>query len=231
MYLDQLPELSRARAIRAHARGVPLRDGERVVAVAFVADGTIVPADTIVRFEVTRGEDPARRLGEALSATGARCVWFYGGDAATRAAAAGLDVQLRPAGGVFARSATALVPPPRVTFRAAVQRERARLADLQHEHAPAFRAPHAEVAEIGGEPVGFCFSEPLDQRWSELCVIVEPAARGNGYGTALLAALADRVEDAGRVACATSERTAGPDRAALEAAGFRLVDYYFIATR
>ncbi len=112
-----------------------------------------------------------------------------------------------------------------------MQRERATLAELQHAHAPAFRAAHAEIAEIAGEPVGFCFSEPLDQRWSELCVVVDPALRGNGYGAALLTALADRVEDAGRVACAAIERIAGPERATLEAAGFRLVDYYFVGAR
>ncbi len=70
-----------------------------------------------MRFDLSRGEDPARRLGDALAATGARGVWFYGGDAATRVAVAALDLALHPAGAAFARSATALAPPPPIAFR------------------------------------------------------------------------------------------------------------------
>ena len=230
MYLDQLPDLSRARLVRARARGVAIRDGDRAVAVAFVADGSLLPADTLVRFDVTRGEDASRRLADALAKTGARAVWFYGGDAITRNAAVMLDLAIRPAGAVFVHRMDG-PHAQRAVFRPPLQREREALADLQRDYAPAFRAPHGEIAEIGGDAVGAVMTEPLDQTWTEVCVVVHAAHRGRGYGGALLGALADRIEATGRRACAAIEAPAGRERTALESAGFRLSDYYFIASK
>lgn len=229
MYLDQVPDLSRARHVRAHARGVAIRDGARAVAVAFVADGSLIAADTVVRFDVTHGEQPGRRLADAIAATGARSVWFYGGDDVVRRAALELDLQLRPAGGVFVRRMDAAPTSP-VAFRAPNGRDRLTLNDLLRDHAPAFTAPLVEIAEIDGEAVGLVASEALDQRWTELRVVVHPPYRGNGYGAALLTAAADRIERSGRRVCAAIESVAGRERAALETAGFRLADYYFTAS-
>jgi hypothetical protein len=230
MYLDQLPDLSHARLVRTRARGVAVRDGTRAVAVAFVADGSLLPADTLVRFDVTRGEDASARLADALAATGARAVWFFGGDDVTRRAVASLDLELRPAGAVFVHrmDAERLAP---VTFRPPASHDRPGLAELQRDRAPAFNAAHTEIAEIGGDAVGAVFAEPLDRSWTELAASVYPAHAGHEYDAALWAAAADRIESGGRRVCAALEDVTGPERAALESAGFRLSDYYFIAVR
>jgi GNAT superfamily N-acetyltransferase len=230
MDLDQLPDLSRARLVRARARGVAIRDGERAVAVAFVADGTLLPPDTLVRFDVTHGEDAARRLDEAFASTSARGIWFYGGDAVTRRAVAELELDVRPAGAAFVHR----MDPSRrerVVFRPPSARDGEVVAELQREHAEAFRAPQTEVAEVHGEPVGIVVREPLDRDWTEVCAAVFPERCGKGYGAALLGALAERVESAGRRVCAATATLTGPERTALETAGFRLSDYYFIATK
>ncbi len=228
MYLDEFPELSRARLVRARSRGVAIRDRDRAVAIAFLADGTLLPGDTLVRFEVTQGEEPARRLTDALAATGARSLWFYGGDAVTRRAALALDLQLRPVGAAFVHRADS-APARRVVFRAPSQRDRTTLAELQRDHAAAFATPLAEVAEVDRDAVGIVFSQPLDPPWTELRVVVHAPYRGQGHGRALFAAAAERLATAGRRACAATESPAGRERSALEAAGFRLVDYYFSA--
>jgi|HubBroStandDraft_1064217.scaffolds.fasta_scaffold23924_3 GNAT superfamily N-acetyltransferase len=230
MYLDELPDLSRARLVRARARGVAIRDGERAVAVAFVADGTLLPADTLVRFDVTQGEDPERRLADALATTGARGIWFYGGDDVTRRAAVALDLVFRPVGAVFIRRMDA-ERTAQIGFRPPSQRDRLTLPDLQRDHAPAFRAPLIEVGEIAGESIGLTLSEALDPHWTELRVVVYPPHRGQGHASALLAAAADRIEKTGRRVCAAIETAAGRERSALESAGFRLADYYFVASR
>ena len=230
MYLDQFPDLSRARLVRSRARGLAVRDGDRAVAVAFVADGTLMPADTIVRFEVTRGEDAARRLADALSMTGARAIWFYGADETARGAAVALDMQMRPVGAAFVRRMDA-ARRAAVAFRPPTQRDRETLADLQRDHAPAFKAPHSEVAEIRGDAVALVMTEPLDAAWTELRAVVYPPHRGLGHGSAVLAAAADRIEALGRRVCAATDTVAGRERRALESAGFRLSDYYFIATK
>ncbi len=216
--------------MRSRSRGVAVRDGERAVAVAFVADGTLMPADTIVRFDVAQGEDASRRLADALAATGARAVWFYGADETARGAAVALDLHLRPTGAAFVRRMDAARRAD-VAFRPPTQRDRETLADLQRDHAPAFKAPHSEVAEIRGDAVALVMAEPLDAAWTELRVVVYPPYRGLGHGTAVLAAAADRIESIGRRVCAATESVAGRERRALESAGFRLADYYFAATK
>ncbi|HEX3466292.1 MAG TPA: hypothetical protein VHS78_19750 [Candidatus Elarobacter sp.] len=230
MYLDQLPDLSRARLVRSRARGVAIRDGDRAVAVAYVADGTLMPADTIVRFEVARGEDGTRRLADALSTTGARAIWFYGADEVARSAAVALDMPLRPVGAAFVRRMDAARKAV-VGFRPPTQRDRETLADLQRDHAPAFQAPHSEVAEVRGDAVALVMTEPLDAAWTELRAVVYPPHRGLGHGSDVLAAAADRLESIGRRVCAAIETVAGRERRALESAGFRLSDYYFVATK
>jgi GNAT superfamily N-acetyltransferase len=216
--------------IRASARGVAIRDGDRAVAVAFVADGSLVGSDTIVRFDVTHGEVPARRLADALAATGARSVWFYGGDDVVRRAALELDLQLRPAGGVFVRRMDA-ARAARVAFRPPAQIDRLTLPEVLRDHAPAFRAPLVEIGEIDRDAVGLIASESLDAEWSEMRVFVQPTYRGQRHGAALLSAAADRIEATGRRVCAAIEGLAGRERSTLEAAGFRLVDYYFTAAK
>jgi GNAT superfamily N-acetyltransferase len=216
--------------IRASARGVAIRDGDRAVAIAFVADGSLVGGDFLVRFDVTRGEVPARRLADAFAATGARGVWFYGGDDVVRRAALELDLRLRPAGGVFVRR----MDPQRaarVTFRPPAQIDRLTLPEVLRDHAPAFRAPLVEIGEIGRDAVGLIAVESLDADWSELRVFVQPAHRGQRHGAALLSAAADRIEATGKRVCAAIESLAGRERSTLESAGFRLVDYYFTATK
>jgi len=229
MYLDDLPELTQAKRLRAGARGVAIRDGDRAVAVAFVAGGSLLPSGTLVRFDVTRGEDPSRRLADALTATGARAIWFYGGDEATRRAALGLDLVLQPVGAAFVRRMDARAK-GRVVFRAPSPADRVALTDVLRE-APGFRAPHVQVAEIDREPVGVVLSEALEGQWSETCAVVYEAHRGRGYGAALLAGAADRLESGGRRVCAAIEGVGGAARTTLERAGFRLADYYFTATR
>jgi GNAT superfamily N-acetyltransferase len=230
MYLDQLPDLSRARLVRARSHGVAVRDGGRAVAVAFVADGTLVPADTLVRFDVTEGEDASRRLADALATTGARSLWFYGGDATSRRAATELDLQLRPVGMVLVHRMDASRS-ERVTFRPPSRRDRETLPELVQDHAPAFKAPQTEIAVIGADAVGMTLTEPLDPRWTELRAVVYAPHRGLGFGAALFAAAADRLEGMGRRVCAAIESVAGRERAALERAGFRIADYYFLATK
>ena len=72
MYLDTLPELSYAKLIRSKARGVPIREGTRAAAIAWMADGTIYPSGTIVRLRRRRKREaaaaPRRRTGTDDSA-------------------------------------------------------------------------------------------------------------------------------------------------------------------
>jgi GNAT superfamily N-acetyltransferase len=62
-------------------------------------------------------------------------------------------------------------------------------------------------------------------------VLVYPTHRGHRYGAELLAAAAERIEGTGRRVCAAIEIVAGRERASLEAAGFRLCDYYFVGSK
>lgn len=230
MHLDDLPDLARARALRAAARGVAIRDSGRAVAVAFVSDGAILPADTLVRFDVTRGEDPVRRLSDAFATTGARAIWYFGGDDMTRRAVAALDLRLRPVGAAFVRRMDGGDVRP-ITFRAPSLVDRITLEELTREHAPDLAAPQVEVAEFDRDAVGMIFADTLENGWTELRAVVYPPHRGRGLGAALLAAAADRLEASGQRVCAAIEGTSGRARVALERAGFRLVDYYFIGKK
>ncbi len=230
MYLDKFPELAQPAAIKALARGVPIRDNGRAVAVAFVSNGAILPTDTIVRFEVAMSENPARRLGEAFATTGARELWFYGSDVAAWRAAVGLDLALSPWGAVMIRSLDRESESP-LSLRRPTPSDRLSLADLHEEHAPYFRAPDTQLAAVGNDTVGALFSESLDTHWTEIRALVYPAMRGRGYGSAILTEAANRLERSGRAACAFVQTENVRARAALERAGFRVADYFFTARR
>jgi hypothetical protein len=63
---------------------VPIRDGGRALAIAWMADGTINTADTMVRFDVTAGGKAPRRLADAFQQTNAAAIRFFGGDEVIR---------------------------------------------------------------------------------------------------------------------------------------------------
>ena len=231
MYIDNLPDCSFARLIRSRARGIALRDDGRAVGVLGLSDGSLMPNDTIVRFDLLAGESPSHRLRDALASTGARSLWFYGGDSIARRAAADLTLTMTPTGGVFVRRMNAELDLPALTLRPPSARDRMTLSEVQAEHAPGFLAPETLFAQIGNDVIGVAMSEALDAIWTEVRVVVYPAFRGRGNGTTMFAAIADRLEGAGRLVCAAIDTFEGRGRTALERAGFRLSDYYFTARR
>jgi len=232
MYIDNAPDLSYSRLVRARARGVALRDDlGRAVGVISISDGSVVPTDIIVRFDLARGQDPGRRLRDALSATGARGIWFYGGDETARRAAADLTLATVPSGAVFVRRMNPNADVPGVTMRAPTPRDRMTLGEIQSEYAPGFSAPETLFAQSGSDVIGVAMSEALDGQWSEIRAFVYPAYRGRGNGAAIFSAVANRLEAAGRLVCASIDTLEGRSRSALEHAGFRLADYYFTARR
>src|SRR5471032_3084482 len=231
-YTDNVPDLSYARLIRSRARGVALRDAGRAIGVVAVSDGSFFPVDTIVRFDLVEGEDPGKRMNDALAATGAKAVWFYGGDDVARRGAADLTLQLTPSGAVFVRRMNPSIPRPAdLVLRPPAARDRMTLSEVQADHAPGFLAPETLFAQMGNDVVGVAMSEALDTEWTEVRVVIYPAYRGRGNGTAVASAVADRLEAAGRLVCAAIDTVEGRGRTALERAGFRLADYYFTARR
>ena len=231
MYTDNIPDLAYARLVRARARGVPIRDGERAVAIAYLSDGTYVPNDTIVRFEVARGENPARRLTGALAATGARGLWFYGGDDAARRAAAELNLEMTPVGMAFVRRMDPQVRENGLRLRVPATFDRLSVTEIVSDHAASFQNPDAFIVERDRDTVGVALSEPLSAEWSEIRVVIAPTYRGRGFGSTAFTLLADRLEESGRLVCAALESMETRGRSALEGAGFRLADYYFNARR
>jgi GNAT superfamily N-acetyltransferase len=231
MYLDGFPELAYTRLTRTRARGVPIRDSGRACAIAWMADGSILPADTIVRFDVAEGEKAPRRLADALAQTNARSIRFFGGDDVIRGAIRGLELALSLDGAAFVfRHAPAL--PFTVTFREPGMRDTLAVGELVREQAMAFAAPKVQVAEINNEAVGIGITDEIDKHWVEVRVAVFPAFRGKGYGAAIAGTLADELEaKEGRLICAGIHQMDERARLTLERAGFRLVDYYFVAER
>ena len=231
MYLDGFPELAHARLVRKRARGVPVRDGGRACAIAWMADGTIHPADTIVRFDVAEGEKAPRRLADAFQQTNAHAIRFFGGDDVVRGALRGLELDMQIDGAAFVfKHAPPL--PVKVTLREGSMRDSLMLGEMAREHSADFDDPKVLIAEINHEAVGVAITDEIDKNWSELRVAVHQPHRGHGYGAAIAASAADRlVAKEGRLVCAgihvLDERT----RNALERGGFRLVDYYFTASR
>jgi GNAT superfamily N-acetyltransferase len=231
MYLDGFPELAYSRLVRKRARGVPIRDGGRAVAIAWMADGTIDTADTMVRFDVTAGEKAPRRLADAFQQTSAHAIRFFGGDDVVRGALKGLELDTEVTGAAFVfRHAPPL--PVKVTLREGSMRDSLVLGEMAREQAVAFDDPKILIAEIGHEAVGVAITDAIDKNWSELRVAVHQPHRGNGYGAAIAASAADRlVASEGRLVCAGIHTLDERSRLSLERGGFRLVDYYFTAYR
>jgi GNAT superfamily N-acetyltransferase len=231
MYLDGFPELAFARLVRKRARGVPIRDGGRACAIAWMADGTIYPPDTIVRFDVAEGEKAPRRLADALQQTNALSIRFFGGDDVVRGALKGLELDVAVDGAAFVfRHAPPLKV--KVTLREGHMRDTLALGEIAREQAAAFDDPKILIAEIGHEAVGVAITDAIDKNWSELRIAVHQPHRGNGYGAAIAATAADRlVANEGRLVCAGVHGVDERSRLTLERGGFRLVDYYFAGTR
>jgi GNAT superfamily N-acetyltransferase len=231
MYLDGFPELAYSRLVRKRARGVPIRDGGRAVAIAWMADGTIDTADTMVRFDVTAGEKAPRRMADAFQQTNAAAIRFFGGDDVVRGALKGLELAIEVDGAAFVfRHAPPL--PVKVTLREGSMRDSLVLGEMAREQSAAFDNPKILIAEIGHEAVGVAITDAIDKNWSELRIAVHQPHRGNGYGAAIAASAADRlVASEGRLVCAGIHGLDERSRLSLERGGFRLVDYYFIGRR
>lgn len=230
-YLDGYPELAHARLIRTRARGVPIRDGGRACAIAWMADGTIVPEDTIVRFDVAEGEKAPRRLADAFQQTNATAIRFFGGDDVVRGAMRGLELDLEIDGTAYVyRHAPALSV--RVTLREPSMRDSLNLGELSREHSVGFEQPKTMIAEIDREAVGVAITDEIDKNWTELRVSVHPTFRGRGYGAAIVATAADHLEaKEGRLVCSGIQGNDERARVTLERGGFRVVDYYFLCSR
>jgi GNAT superfamily N-acetyltransferase len=231
MYLDDFPELAYPRMIRKRARGVPVREGGRASAIAWMADGSIVSADTIVRFDVAEGEKPPRRLADAFLQTNAGAIRYFGGDDVVRGALRGLDLDIVIDGAAFVfRRAPTLKH--KVTLRPSTMRDSLMLGEMAREQAAAFDDPKTLVAEIDHEAVGVVITDDIDKSWTEMRVAVHQPHRGNGYGASILGTAADQLEaKEGRLVCAGMHAVDERIRLTLERGGFRLVDYYFVGTR
>jgi GNAT superfamily N-acetyltransferase len=231
MYLDDFPELAYPRMIRKRARGVPIREGGRASAIAWMADGSIVSADTIVRFDVAEGEKPPRRLADAFLQTNAGAIRYFGGDDVVRGALRGLDLDIVLDGAAFVfRRAHSLKH--KVTLRPTTMRDSLMLGELAREQAASFEDPKTLVAEVDHEAVGVVITDDIDKSWTEMRVAVHQPHRGNGYGASILATAADQLEaKEGRLICAGMHVIDERIRLTLERGGFRLVDYYFVGTR
>ena len=120
----------------------------------------------------------------------------------------------------------------KVTLREGSMRDSLVLGEMAREQAANFDDPKILIAEIGHEAVGVAITDAIDKNWSELRVAVHQPHRGNGYGAAIAATAADRlVANEGRLVCAGIHVLHERPRLTLERGGFRLVDYYFTATR
>ena len=230
MYLDALPDLAAARLIKSRATGLPIRENGRAAAVVFVSDGSIVSSDWIVRFDVTAREDPVRRLADGFAATGTRGIWFYGGDATVRRAVLELGLPATAYAGVAIHRHDARADIGEVRLRAPSMLDRVNTDAILGTH-PDLRSSSLLLATYRNDVIGHVLIEPLDAQWSEVRAYVNPAMRGRGFGKMLFAKAADQLETAGRFVCAAFPVQETRTRAALEAAGFRLADYYFTALR
>jgi GNAT superfamily N-acetyltransferase len=230
-YLDDFPELAYPRMIRKRARGVPIREGGRASAIAWMADGTIVTPDTIVRFDVAEGEKPPRRLSDAFAQTNAGAIRYFGGDDVVRSALRGLDLDIVLDGAAFVfRHAPTLKH--KVILRESTMRDSLVLGEMAREQAAAFDDPKTLVAEVEHEAVGVVITDDIDKSWTEMRVAVHQPHRGNGFGASIFATAADQLEaKEGRLICAGMHTMDERVRSSLERGGFRLVDYYFVATR
>jgi GNAT superfamily N-acetyltransferase len=231
MYLDGFPELAYSRLVRKRARGVPIRDGGRACAIAWMADGSMHTPETIVRFDVAEGEKAPRRLADAFQQTNATGIRFFGGDDVVRGAIRGLELNVVIDGAAFVfKHAPPL--PVKVTLREGSMRDSLMLGEMAREQSAAFDDPQVLIAEINHEAVGVAITDAIDKNWSELRIAVHQPHRGNGYGAAIAATAADQlVAKEGRLVCAGLHTLDERARTSLERGGFRLVDYYFTASK
>jgi GNAT superfamily N-acetyltransferase len=229
MYLDELPEVAIARRFKTGARGRALRDADgRATAVVFTGSGE-APDDWIVRFDIAEREDPGRRLADGLVSTGASSFFYFGLDPIARRAVASLGLEAIPRYGVAVRRNHADLQGNQVELRSVTIDDDTRTLIMRHS--PSFVNPRIAAAFAGATIVGYALVEELSQVWSELSVFVYPQLRGRGYGARIFARSADLVEEAGRFVCATFAVDDEAARGALERAGFRLADYFFVARR
>jgi GNAT superfamily N-acetyltransferase len=170
-------------------------------------------------------------LNDALNQTATRALWFYGGDEVARQAVTDLQFALEPRGAVLVRRMDPAVQKMDLALRAPGPRDRMTLSEVHAEHAAGFTAPETMFAQLGSDVVGVAMSEALDAEWTEIRVVVYPAYRGRGIGSAIFSAFADRLEGAGRLVCAALDSPTARGRTALEHAGFRVADYYFSGRR
>ncbi len=231
MYLDELPELMLARSIKRHGRGRAIRENGRAAAVVWLSDGTILPDDWLVRFDVAEREDPARRLSDAMAMTNAKALWFYGGDSVAWRAVTELGLPLTPHGAVAVRNHDATRATNAIVLRPPSALDRMSTREVTNEYAPGFAHPTVLYAQRENEVVGVVFSEALDATWTEVRAFVFPAHRGYGFGSTLLSLHADQLEATGRLVCGAFSIEEVKSRKALESAGFRVADYYFTAQR
>lgn len=228
MYLDDLPDAAVARQIKAAARGQALTENGRAAGIAFIANGTLVPATWIVRFDIAEGGDGRKLLGDAFTATGAEAIWYFGGDTVTRHAVSALGLESSPHLGLFVRRADPLSPSDLVRLSGEPQPDPQTRAEVSL-HVHHYPSPRFAAAVAGSEIIGYAILQELTPIWSEVSGFVFPASRGNGYGAQLLAQAADAAEHTGRLVCAAAAYDDTLSRNVLESAGFRLADYYFVA--
>jgi GNAT superfamily N-acetyltransferase len=140
-----------------------------------------------------------------------------------------LDITLDGAAFAYRRAPTLK---HRVTLRESTMRDSLMLGELAREQAAAFEDPKTVIAEIDHEAVGVAITDDIDEHWTEVRVAVHQAHRGNGYGSSIVATVADHLEATdGRLVCAGMHGMDERVRLTFERGGFRLVDYYFIGTR
>jgi RimJ/RimL family protein N-acetyltransferase len=228
VYLDDLPDAAIARQIKAAARGQALTENGRAVGVAFVADGYVVPATWIVRFDIAEGSDGRKLLREAFAATAAETIWYFGGDTVTRQAVNDLGLESTPHLGLFVRRADPATPDASLYLSGEPQPDAQARAGIS-AHVRHYPSPRFAAAIAGSEIVGYAILQELTPIWSEVSAFVFPSVRGHGYGAEILSKAADAAENTGRLVCAAAPYEDTISRKVLESAGFRLADYYFVA--
>ena len=154
-------------------------------AIAWMADGSIVPTDTIVRFDVAEGEKAPRRLADALQQTNARAIRFFGGDDVVRSAIRGLELDVKLDGAAFmfrhGPALTAQRDLPRARDARHPSRRRARPRTSGGVRPPPrSRSPRSTTRRSGsGSPTR---STSTGSSCASPC---SPPFRGRGFGAAI----------------------------------------------
>ena len=177
MYLDGFPELAYARLVRKRARGVPIRDGGRAVAIAWMADGTMYTGryDGAIRCDRRRKSARAAWPTRSSRPTPRR----FASSAATTSSAArceGLELDVERRRAPPSSSATRRRCRCKVTLREGVD---ARLAGPRRDGARTSRGfddPKILIAEIGHEAVGRRHLPTRSTRTGRSCASRRPPA-------------------------------------------------------